>query len=47
MQSTVTREVFIEHYPQLLTDIMLVDEEDDDISEMQTDFSGVVICQSC
>jgi ABC-type multidrug transport system fused ATPase/permease subunit len=44
VQSTVTREVFVEHYPQLLTDIMLVDEEDDDVSEMQTDFLGVDIC---
>lgn len=44
VQSTVTREVFIEHYPQLLTDIMLVDEEDDDVSQMQTDFLGVDIC---
>jgi ABC-type lipoprotein export system ATPase subunit len=44
VQSTVTREEFIEHYPQLLTDIMLVDEEDDDVSEMQNETLGIDIC---
>ncbi|KAG7372253.1 ABC transporter [Nitzschia inconspicua] len=44
VQSTVTREEFVEHYPQLLTDIMLFDEEDDDVSEMQHEVLGIDIC---
>lgn len=42
--TTVTREEFIEHYPQLLTDIMLVGEEDDDVSEMESESLGIDIC---
>lgn len=44
VQSTVTRDEFIEHYPQLLTDIMLENDKEDDVSEMRMECLGVDIC---
>ncbi|KAL3921731.1 MAG: hypothetical protein SGILL_002591 [Bacillariaceae sp.] len=45
VQSTITREEFIENYPQLLLDIMLEEEEEDDYSTLSCmDFMGVDIC---
>jgi ABC-type multidrug transport system ATPase subunit len=45
VQSNVTREEFIENYPQLLMDIMLEKEEEDDYSAVTSpDFMGVDIC---
>jgi ABC-type multidrug transport system fused ATPase/permease subunit len=41
---TVCRDEFIEHYPQLLLDIMLGDDDEDDIFAEQSDFLGVDIC---